>query len=75
MADKYLDKVYLTPKEAAAYLRNSPHTLLYWRQRKKGPPYIKLGEAKKAAILYRRSDLDEWLAKHLVENGRDDSRD
>ena len=74
MAEKYLDKVYLTPKEAAAYLRHSPHTLQEWRQKKIGPPYIKLGVAKKAAVLYRRIDLDEWLSKHFVETEGKDSR-
>jgi hypothetical protein len=70
MAEKYLDNIYLTPKEAAAYLRYGAYTFQEWRQKRKGPPFIKLGVTKKAAILYRRTDLDEWLSKHLVEVDR-----
>lgn len=67
MAEKLHEKTYLTPKEAAIYMRMSPFTLQEWRQKKIGPGYIKLGVARKAAVLYRRADLDEWLSKHLVE--------
>lgn len=68
MADKLPDsKMYLTPKEAAVYLRNSPHTLQEWRGKKIGPRYYKLGTGKKAPVLYHRQDLDAWLARHIVQ--------
>lgn len=55
---------YLTPKEAADYMRRHVRTLEDWRRDKKGPRYMKLGEKKKACILYRRRDIDDWLARH-----------
>ena len=48
----------LTTAEAAAYLRCSPKTLNTWRSRGGGPPFVKVG----AAVRYRRSTLDQWLA-------------
>jgi hypothetical protein len=63
---KYEGKTYLTPKEAADYLRRAPKTLEDWRVQKKGPRYHKLGPSKKAAVLYHRSDLDSWMARHIV---------
>ena len=32
-------------------------------RRTRGPPYLKIGRA----VRYRRKDLDQWLADHLVE--------
>ena len=33
----------LTPEEVAALLRVTPATLTYWRKRKTGPAYVKVG--------------------------------
>jgi hypothetical protein len=67
MADKPIDdKTYLTPKEAARYLRRSPGTLAEWRLLKSGPRYYKIGPSKKAPVLYHRHDLDLWMARHIV---------
>lgn len=68
MADRAFDgKTYLTPKEAATYLRFSPKTLEEWRADKKGPRYHKLGQSRKSAVLYHRNDLDAWMARHIVQ--------
>jgi len=50
----------LTGKEAAASLGVSLRTLENWRQRHKGPPYVKL---ESALVRYRTQDLETWLAK------------
>lgn len=59
-------KVYLTPKEAAIYLRVAPATMEDWRREKRGPRYYKMGASKKALIVYHRVDLDAWMARHVV---------
>ncbi len=58
------EKDYLTPKEAADYLRRGVRTLEDWRKEKRGPRFYRRGEGRKACILYRRRDLDDWLAQH-----------
>ncbi len=51
------------PKAVAAEEIAAEQTLAQWRHLKKGPPYIKVG----ARVLYRGSDLLDWLAKNRVE--------
>ena len=53
--------IYLRPKQAARYLGVSESVLAKMRMRAEGPPFLKLG---KRVVLYRRSDLDEWLIWH-----------
>jgi Helix-turn-helix domain len=58
--------VHLRPDGAADYLGISKSKLAKMRMRGhrgEGPPFIKVA----GCILYRRSDLDDWLAAHLVE--------
>ena len=52
----------LTTREAAALCRMSKITLEMWRPKRKGPPFIKLGDGPRAAVRYSRSKLNEWLA-------------
>ena len=52
----------LTSEESQDFLRVSQQTLANWRVQKIGPPYIKLG----GKVLYRISDLEEWLDSRLV---------
>ena len=47
----------LTTEEAGRYLRLSPRTLERYRVTGEGPRYLKIGRR----VLYRKSDLDEWL--------------
>jgi predicted DNA-binding transcriptional regulator AlpA len=51
----------LTCKEAAHLLRLSVPTLERLRAQSVGPKYIKLGTGKRARVVYRRSDLNDWL--------------
>lgn len=57
---------YMRPKAAAAYSGISVSKLAKLRMeqsRKDGPPFVKAA----GCVVYRRSDLDAWLASHLVE--------
>lgn len=54
----------LTQAETAEHLRLSERTLERWRVSGSGPVFVKLGRR----VLYRQSDLDEWIASHLVNS-------
>lgn len=57
---------WLTSAEAAKRLGIRPGTLVVWRQRGIGPAYVRCG----GAIRYRESDLEAYLAKQTVPEGR-----
>ena len=59
------DQLYGTSDKALLALGN-PSTLAHWRCEGRGPAYIRLGKR----VLYRGSDLLEWLSKQVV-NTRD----
>lgn len=50
----------LDEKEAAAILNCGINTLRNWRNLKKGPPFVKIGER---MVRYRRADLAAFIAK------------
>lgn len=50
---------YLTPREAAIIAKSSPSTFAKYRCFGGGPKFIRVSSRK---TLYRRSDLDQWLA-------------
>ena len=52
----------LLPSEVAQYLRLSPWTLLVWRRKRKGPPWMKLGRNR---VRYTRVGLQRWLRSRL----------
>jgi len=54
----------LTTEEAAAYIGYKAGTLEIWRQQNKdgAPPYLKPA----GKVLYKKSDLDEWLKNERV---------
>jgi excisionase family DNA binding protein len=55
----------LTQAETANYLRLSERTLERWRVNgSSGPAFVKLGRR----VLYRKSDLDEWIASRVVHS-------
>jgi len=47
----------LTVRQAAEKLQIKPNTLQIWRNRGKGPSYVKAG----GRIRYRERDIDAWL--------------
>lgn len=55
---------YLTPKEAAMFLRLAPQTLANKRHNGSGPAFSKVG----TRVLYRRADLLIWAKRYRVEN-------
>ena len=55
MEDKGAD-VWMTPEEAAQYLKLSVQTLANKRSNGTGPAY-----SAKCGVRYRRSDLDAWM--------------
>jgi hypothetical protein len=56
-------KEWLGPEDAAAYLDLSPQYLAQLRMKKAGPAYHLVGRR----CLYRRTDLDAWIAQHRVK--------
>lgn len=50
----------ITVQELAAELRLAPSTLFSWRHIGTGPRSMKLG---KKRVVYRRSEVDAWLAE------------
>jgi excisionase family DNA binding protein len=57
-------EAYLTPHEAAEYLRSSPSTLAKLRVYGGGPHFSRMGRA----IRYRRSDLDAYMTARRVRS-------
>ena len=60
-------EMLLTPKQAAEFLGVPSGTLAQWRSERRGPAYIKLEDR---LVRYRRSDLEEYLAGHVVATKR-----
>lgn len=56
------DRYYRTSDPELALIATRS-TLGQWRHRGEGPPYLRFGNR----VLYRGSDLNRWLAAHLVE--------
>jgi predicted DNA-binding transcriptional regulator AlpA len=52
-----MDEIFLAPKDAAAFLKMSVSWLAKARNRRQGPPYVKLGRA----VRYDKHALLEWL--------------
>jgi excisionase family DNA binding protein len=50
--------------KAAVQLGLSKRTLERWRVSGDGPPFAKLGKR----VLYRQSDLDDWIASRLCRS-------
>ena len=59
-----MSEAYLTPREAAEYLRSSPSTLAKLRVYGGGPHFCRIGKA----IRYRRSDLDAFMSARRVRS-------
>lgn len=53
----------LTTIEAGEYLRVSDRTLEAKRGDGTGPRYFKVGPGKRAKVVYRVADLEDWLQK------------
>jgi len=53
----------LTTAQLAPLLKYSKLTLEDKRLKADGPPYVKMGNSRKARVVYRKSDVLEWLDK------------
>ncbi len=49
---------YMTEAEVADLVRRSAETLRYWRNRREGPKWFKLGRR----VLYAREDVEAFIA-------------
>jgi hypothetical protein len=65
------DEVF-TAKQAADHLKFTPDYLERLRSTGKGPPYLKIGNARTSPVRYRRSDVDAWLDQHERTSTFDD---
>lgn len=54
---------------AATYIGVSRKTLSNWRALGEGPPYVRLGKTG-SWIVYRVSDLDQYLADRIIGGAR-----
>ncbi len=75
-----LDDPLLTREQAAKLLNIETHTLACWRSAGRGPTPIKFGAGRSAAVRYRRSEIERWLADPVAvdsasgEQWRDERR-
>jgi len=60
---------YMTPKEAADYVRSSTTTLAKRRITGQLPNFSRIGKA----IRYRRADLDTWMTGNVRRSTSDTS--
>ena len=60
----------LTEIEAADLLALTPRALQAWRQREKGPAFVKAG----SSVRYRRAAIEAWLDGRTVRNAANPRR-
>lgn len=51
---------HLTTEELAERWKMEPGTLEVWRQRKKGPSFIKIGDTPQAKVLYPIEEVEAY---------------
>jgi len=56
------DDILVSTSEAARLTGRSAKTLRQLRCDRQGPPCLKLGRAAQARVVYRRSDLEQWVS-------------
>ncbi len=56
-----------TRQQAADYLGVSPGTLSRWAAERIGPPFVKLGDEKTAAVRYPEDLLEAFVASRLKQ--------
>lgn len=68
-SDSSTAPILVTSDEAARIIGIAPKTLVNWRNRGKGPAYVRLGE-KHSPVMYRACDLEAWIASRVVGGER-----
>ena len=61
----------LNNQQTATLLGIKKNTLEIWRNKGKGPPFIKLGEHPSSPIRYQRSRVMAWLAQRTFASTSD----
>ena len=56
-------EVFLSTREAAAFLRLSPQTLANWRAKRFGPAYHKFGRR----VRYKMTDLERFTNSRKIQ--------
>ncbi|MFZ5501079.1 MAG: helix-turn-helix transcriptional regulator [Candidatus Micrarchaeota archaeon] len=56
-------RVYLTTNQAAKLLSLSPCTLVDWRWRRIGPPWVQVS---RGCVRYDQESLERWLQSRTV---------
>jgi predicted DNA-binding transcriptional regulator AlpA len=64
------DQLLRTP-QAAARLGLNSKTLAQWRWRGCGPKFYRIGDGRHAAIRYRPSDLEAYIASRVATSTSD----
>jgi predicted DNA-binding transcriptional regulator AlpA len=64
--EKRKSSEFLTSFQVADLIGVSPWTLLYWRRRHQGPPFVKMASH---TLRYPRTELETWL-ESLRRNGQ-----
>lgn len=62
-----MEKKYLNEKEIAAILGIPSGTIRTWRNRNRGPVYVK-ADGKKGRVVYPIEEFERWLSDHHVAN-------
>lgn len=66
------DSLYLTSKQAAAYMGLSPRTVESWRSTEDGPSFVRISNR---SIRYERAHLDEWMQRRVRRSTSDPGED
>ena len=59
---------WLTTAGLAAWLQRREQTVRKWRHVGGGPPYVRLGDGLTSPVVYRRQDVEDWLAKRTFRH-------
>lgn len=73
MSDDTSPTALLSPRQAADFLGVKTRTLKTWRWRGSGPSYVRLGNKNGARIMYRLSDLEDWVGARVYRSTSDAS--
>ena len=67
MATNETDSIFLIDSQETAFMLGiSSRTLANWRCKGRGPAYIRLGK-KRSPVMYRLSDVQDWIVEHQVK--------
>ncbi len=64
-----------TSHELADELGLKINKLAVWRMEGFGPRFVKLGDGSRAAVRYRRNDVDNWLNQRIRKSTSDEGSD